>query len=140
MNVSSVCGVGGSFVAAEFTIEKVRGRVIRREPVLMQKKVVNFVWENELFDFDAAGAEARYEIDGLREVNVAIVVAVNEENGRFPGVDRSNGRGFMRKLGQLGRDVFAVPIVSWPIVNTVNVHTGGENVRVAAKAHRCEIA
>src|SRR5882724_13325533 len=89
---------GGRFAAVEFAVEEIGGGVISREPVFMQKEVVDFVGENELFDFDVAGAETRDEIDGLREVNVAIVVAVNEEHGRFPRVDGSDGRRVVREF------------------------------------------
>src|ERR1700719_3757268 len=41
----------------------------------------------------------------------------------------------MREFGQLRGNIFPVPIVRWPIVNTVEVHTSGENIRVARQAH-----
>src|SRR5438477_9448748 len=91
-------GFGGRFATVEFAVEEIGGGVISREPVFVQKEVVDFIREDELFDFDVAGAEARDEIDGLREVNVAVVVAVNEERGRFPSVDGSDGRRVVREF------------------------------------------
>ena len=81
-------GVSRRFTSVEFAIEKVRSGAIGGEPILMQKKIVHFVGEDELFDFDVFGAEAGDEINGLGEVDVSVVVAVNEQNGRFPGVRR----------------------------------------------------
>jgi len=89
---------GGRFAAVEFSVEEIGGGVISREPVFVQKEVVDFIREDELFDFDVAGAETRDEIDRLREINVAIVIAVNEERGRFPSVDGSDRRRVVREL------------------------------------------
>ena len=58
---------------------------------------MDFVGEDELFDVHAAGAKARHEVHGLRKNDVAIVVAVDEEHWRFPGVDGGDGR---RVVGQ----------------------------------------
>lgn len=47
---------------------------------MMEQKVVNFVGENELFDVHAARPQAGDQVHGLREIHVAIVVAMNEKD------------------------------------------------------------
>ena len=46
----------------------------------MEEKIVDFVWEDELLDGDAASAKACDQIDRLGEVDVPVVVAMDEEN------------------------------------------------------------
>ena len=58
---------------------------------MMQKKIVNLVWKNELFDMNAAFAKPGDQVHCLRKVNVAIVIAVNKEDRRFPVVNGRNG-------------------------------------------------
>src|SRR5580704_8832097 len=106
----------------------------------MEEKIVDLVGEDELLDGDAACTEAGHQIDGLREVDVAVVVAMDEENRRFPGVDRADWRGIVGQFGEFGRDVFAVPIVGGPIVDAVEVHTCGEDVGVVRETHGGEEA
>src|SRR5260221_13119314 len=119
-------GFGGRFASVESAVEEIGGGVIGGKPVFVQKEVVDFVREDKLFDFDVAGAETRDEVDGLREVNVAVIVAVNEEHGRFPSVDGSDGRRVVREFRQFGWNVFAVPVVGGPVVDAVHVDARGE--------------
>ena len=101
--------------AVEMMIKEIGSSVVAGEPVAMKKKIVDFVGENELFDLDVAfGAQAGNEIDGLREVNVAIVVAVDKEHRRFPGVDCGDRRRVVRELGQIRGNILAIPVVGRP--------------------------
>src|SRR6266403_5166281 len=115
----------------ERAIKKIAGRMIRLEPRTMQQKIVNLVRENKLFDVHVALAKARGEVHGLREVHIAIVVAMNKEHRRFPGVNGSDGRRVVREFGELRRNIFAVPVVSGPIVHAVQIDASGEEVRIA---------
>src|SRR5690242_6396665 len=115
-------------------VEKVGCRVIGSQPVTVQKKIVNLVWENELLDFDALLAKAGGEINGLCEIDVAIIVAMDEEDRGLPGVHRSDGRRIVSKLVQIRRDVLAVPVVGGPIVHTVKINTSGEEIGIAPEA------
>ncbi len=81
-----------------------------------------------MLDVYFALTKARNKVDSLREINIAIIVSVNEEHRRFPGVHGSNGRRIVRELGQLRRNIFSVPIIRGPIVHTVHIHAGGEEV------------
>src|SRR3954471_10395270 len=121
-------------------IEEVGGGVISGQPVAIQKKIVDIVGENQLFERYAARAQPGDEIDGLREIDIAIVVAVDEEHGRLPGVDRSDRGRVVGELGELGRNILAVPIVGGPIVDAVKIDTGGKNVGVAAEAEGGEVS
>src|SRR5437870_4054232 len=76
----------------ETTVEEIARCVISGQPIFVQQKIVNVVGKNELFDLDAFLAEARDEIDGLGEINVAVVVAVNEQDGRLPGIHSGHRR------------------------------------------------
>jgi len=53
-------------------IEEIAGRVIRRQPISVQQKIVHVIGENELFDLHALLTESRNEVHRLREVDVAV--------------------------------------------------------------------
>src|SRR6266404_249723 len=124
----------------ERAVKKIASCVIRLEPRTMQQKIVDLVRENELFDVHVALAKARGEVHGLREVHIAIVVAMNKKHWRFPGVNVGHGRRVVGEFGELGRNIFAVPIVGGPIVHTMQIDTGGEEVRITRQAQRGEEA
>ncbi len=67
-------------------VEEIAGRVIGRKPISVQQKIVHVIRENELLDLHALFAEPRHEVHRLREVDVAVVVTMDEEHGRFPGI------------------------------------------------------
>ena len=70
----------------EVAIEEVAGSVVRPQPAPVQEKIVDFIGEDELFDLDAVFAKACDKVDGLREIDVAVIVAMDEKHGRLPGV------------------------------------------------------
>ena len=115
-------------------IEEIARRVIRREPSPVQKKIMNLVRENQLIEGHALFAQRLGQVDHLGEGDVAIIVAVNEEDGRFPGVDGGDWGRLVREFGELGRNIFAVPVIGGPIVDAVEINAGGEDVGVAAEA------
>ena len=65
---------------------------------------------------------------------------MNEEHRRAPGADRSHGRRLVRQLGELRRDVLAIPIVGGPIMHSVQIHTGGEQIGIAPEPHGRQIS
>ena len=46
----------------------------------MKQKIMHVIGEDELLDFHAAFAETSDQIDGLGEIHVAVVVAMNEKH------------------------------------------------------------
>src|SRR5215467_8566386 len=114
--------------------------MIGGQPVAVEKKIVNLVGKNELFDFDALLAKASGEIHGLSEIDVAVVVAVDEKNGRLPSVHRGNRRRVVGELVQIGRDILAVPIVGGPIMNAVEIDASDKEIGVATEAECGEVA
>src|SRR5260221_11849247 len=98
----------------EMAVEEIAGGVIRREPISVQQEIVHVVRENELLDLHALFAEAGNKIDGLREVDIAIVVTVDEQGGRLPGVHCGDRRRIMRELVELGGGIFSIPCYGWP--------------------------
>src|ERR1700739_807226 len=106
----------------------------------MQQKIVNLIRENELFDMHVTFAKAGDKVNGLREVYVAIVVAMNKEHRRFPGVNGSDGRRLVREFSKLRRNILAVPVVGGPIVYSVEIDTSGKKVRVAREPQSSEVA
>ena len=71
-------------------VKEIAGSVIGSQPVAMQQKIVDFVWENQLLNFYVLGAQASDRVNGLRKNHVAIVVAMNEEHRRAPGIHGSD--------------------------------------------------
>src|SRR5215472_10870952 len=98
---------------------------------------MNFVGEDELLDFNSFLAEACGEINGLHEIDVAVVVAMNEKNGRLPSVYGGDGGRIVRQFRELGRDIYPAPVVRKQVMHTVKIHARGEEVRVASQTKRC---
>src|SRR5690242_2111580 len=76
----------------QFAIEKIGAGFICLHPVLMQQEVMNFVGENELLEMDPLLAQRPRKFYRLREIHIAVVVAVNQQHRRLPFLDRSDGR------------------------------------------------
>lgn len=60
-------------------LEKMCSCVVRLQPTAMKEKIMDIIREDQLFEVDATLSQQTHEIDGLTEVDVAIVVAVNEK-------------------------------------------------------------
>ena len=73
----------------EMLVEELDCRVISREPCAMQEKVMNLVGKNQLFELDVLFSQRFDEIDGFRERNIAVVIALDQQYGRTP---RAYGR------------------------------------------------
>ena len=61
-------------------VKKVCARVIGAQPIFVQQKIMNLVRVDQLFKIYVVRAEPAYEIDRLRELNVSIIVAMNQQN------------------------------------------------------------
>ena len=59
------------------------------QPVRVHQKTVHLVGEDQNLDLHAAGAQFLGQLYRLGERHVAIVVAVNQKNGRAPGLRQS---------------------------------------------------
>src|SRR5712692_9032825 len=57
----------------EVAVEEITRRVIGRQPILVQQKIVHVIRENQLFDLNALLAEPSDEIHRLGEIDVAVV-------------------------------------------------------------------
>ena len=59
---------------------------------------MDLVWVDDLLEGDIAGAQLFNEADHLTEGHVAIIVTLNQENGRAPLIESGVGRGGKGKL------------------------------------------
>src|SRR5207253_11207597 len=89
------------------------------------------------------------EVDRLREIDVAVVVALDEQYGRFPAAHGRDRRGIEGDLHGLVDVALFVALrllveelrdVAGPVVDAVEVDSGLEDVGVAGEPHRGEIA
>ena len=117
-------------MSLQMLIKELRAGVISADPVLMTEKVMYLVRVNQLFEVHAVRSQPSHQTDGLRKLDVAIVVAVNQPYGRFPFIDRRNGRRLSRDsiaLGGVGRHS-QTGNAHAPIVHAVKIHSGGKDV------------
>src|SRR4029079_9915914 len=75
---SMLVGRPGSLRSLQMLVKKVCPGVVRTQPVFVQQKIMNFVRVNDLFKVNIVRAQPTYQIDRLRELNVAIVIGVNQ--------------------------------------------------------------
>src|SRR5580692_11055910 len=123
----------------EMLVEELESRVIGRQPGSMQEKVMNLVGKNQLLELHILFSQRLNEIDGFRERNVAVVVALDQQYGRAPRTDGRKRRGFPSEpcgIGPFGRLVRGRKSgnLGVPIVDTVHVDARGEQIGGAREA------
>ena len=62
-------------------IKELGGRVIGREPISMQQKIMNLVRKDNLFELDILLPQSADEIYHLIECDISIIVALDKQNG-----------------------------------------------------------
>src|SRR5437016_14302255 len=72
------------FRRLQAAVEEIACSVVCGQPIAVQKKVVDFVRKNELLNLGAFLAKTSSKVNGLREIDVAVLVAVNEKHRGFP--------------------------------------------------------
>src|SRR5258708_3852392 len=80
----SLCFWFWIFRAPQLPIKELRSCLISLYPRPPQQEIVNLVGKNDLLDVNILPPQALYQISGLGERNVAVVVAVHEEHRRLP--------------------------------------------------------
>ena len=65
-------------------VKEIGGGAVSPDPIAPAEQVVNFVGKNQFLEHDFLGAQFFYQIGGLLERHVAIVVAMNKENRGVP--------------------------------------------------------
>src|ERR1044071_6405808 len=134
-----------SFIASalQLPFEEVRGRRVGAEPVAVEEEVVHVVGEDDLLELDVLLAQTAHEVYGLREGDVALVVAVDEEHGRAPLLDGADGRRFERDLLRVAAvvvDPRSARDALRPVVHAVHVYARGKEVGVARQSQRRQVA
>src|ERR1044072_7485404 len=121
----------------QLAVKEIGRGVVGREPVAVQEKVMHFVREDELLELDVLLAEPPREVNHLAEGDVAVVVALNQKDGRAPLLDGGDGRGFERDLLRVAAVVVnpgSAGDALRPVVAAVPVNSGGEEVGVARES------
>src|SRR5690348_8841836 len=105
---------------------------------------MDFVRDDELFEGDMLGAQALHEIDCLAERHVAIVVAVDQQHRRFPGVHVGIRRRFPREfygsvfVGWLrghAAEIRTLRQEDAPVMDAMEIDSGFEEIRIFREAH-----
>src|SRR5947209_2356767 len=111
-------------------LEERGGGLVNLHPVGVVQEVVRVVRDYNLLERDASLFKSLDQVNHLAEANVAVVVALNQQHGRFPGVDESDGRRLpceVKCLLSVRRFLVAwfeksAPAINGPIVHAVNVN------------------
>ena len=77
--------------SAELAAEIVNGRAVGLEPRRVAQKTVNLVGDHDLLERHAREPQPRDEVNHLMELDVAVVVALNQQHRRFPRSDSRVG-------------------------------------------------
>src|ERR687884_1378615 len=81
-----------SRISSQAPVEEIRRGVISAQPVGVAQEIVHLVGKDQLLELDVALAQPAHQLDGLIEGDVAVVVAVDQQHGRFPFLHRRDGR------------------------------------------------
>src|SRR5581483_12502712 len=117
---------------------------IGADPAAPHQETVDFVRDNQLFEGSVLGSQALDQVDGLREGNIAVVIAVNQEHrgfpgahvgvgGRFPG--QLYGRLFVGRFGGNAAEVGAFGEEDAPVVYAVEIHARFEEIGIPGQTH-----
>src|SRR4029077_16968098 len=128
----------------EMLVEKIARGAIGSEPVSMQKEIMYFIGEYQLFEGDALFAEGLGQIDGFGERNVAVVVALDQENRRAPSAYGGKRRRFPRpscKISPFARLVGRSKCgnLRVPVVYAVHVDSSCKEIGSACEAGGSEV-
>src|SRR6185437_1918969 len=116
---------------SELALQEVHGRGVGLHPRSVAQEAVDFVGDHHFLEGHAVLPEARHYVFHLEEMHVVVVVALDQQHGRFPFRDVGVGRGIPRHLQRLlvvalfvARVRFAEPLgdVARPVVQAVHVH------------------
>src|SRR5579872_7236609 len=92
----------------QLAIEEVGAERVGGDPVAPEQEAVDFVGEDVLLEGRALSAKSCGEADGVGELHVAVVVALDQQDGRTPGLYRRH-RG--RFKGDAGGVLIGVGVV-----------------------------
>src|SRR5580658_1347279 len=127
--------------------EKGRGTLVAGEPIAVQDEVVNLIGEDELVNGYTACAEGVGESRCLLVGDVRVVIAVDEQDGRLPALDGGHGRAGVSYSGdalllgeRAAKPVGGGVILARPLVHTVEVDAGSEEIAVARERECGEVA
>src|ERR1017187_1966850 len=90
---------------SQFPPEEIGRRMVTAQPGIMPQEAVDLVGQDELLEIDALLAQRIGERDGLAEVDVTIVIAVDQQHRRAPRSHARHGRRFeggARRVGSRG--------------------------------------
>jgi len=94
------------FRILEMAVEKIAGSTVCLQPMPVQQKIMHVIGENELPRFPRRVRGGVRPNRRLREINVAVVIAMNEEHGRLPGVHGGHGEESWASLVNSGEIFF----------------------------------
>src|SRR5262249_20921901 len=125
------------FFAFQLLIEEPSCLLVRVHPILPEQQVVNLVGINNLLVLNSLRLQSLHKIYSLVDGNIAIVVAMNQQNRGTPLVDRGVWR---RSEGELPglfhiRRLFRKCSLPLPVVYAVEVDSRFKNFGVASKTH-----
>jgi hypothetical protein len=108
----------------------------------MQQEVVNLVRVDDLLKGHALGPQALHQVDGLAELDVAIIIAMNQQHRRPPPGDPRHRRRLTCLLHRLGRIVPSPGSKprGRPVVNAVKIDSRGKHVRVPRQTQSGQIS
>src|SRR5438552_454375 len=130
---------------SQFFSKEIDTRVISPHPVPPYQKIMNLIGENYLFEINLLLTQPLCQIDCLAEWHVTIIIAMNQQNRRFPGSHagvrrRLKGKFFGFFLIGSARTLFPVGQEYRPIMHAVHVDARRKNIRVARQSQRREQA
>ena len=138
-----VVGAGHSRHSHQFALQELGDGFVYAELVGVAHEVVRVVDHYHHFHRYVRAFEAADEVDRLVEADVAVVVAMDEEDWGFPARDIGYGRGFEGRfrgffeVGDLLKAVLgeAHAALLGPVVDSVDVDAGGEEAGVLCQGH-----
>src|SRR6266481_7944012 len=68
----------------QLSVQEVRGGLVAPHPALPQQEIMDFIRKDDLLEGHILLSQALHQVRGLLERHVTIIVAMNQQHGRFP--------------------------------------------------------
>src|ERR1051326_2258326 len=119
-----------ALTALQLPPQEIGTGVVRMEPRAVAQEAVYFVRNDELFEVHSLPSQRTHQLNRLREVHVAVIVAMYQKHRRFPCPYGRHRRGFKRGARRVitGRTRRACARPAAPVMHAVEIHARREQV------------
>src|SRR6185437_1565806 len=119
----------------QILIEKLRARRVGGQPATVQQKIMNLIGEDQFLNWNVLPTKRCCQLDSLKKRYFRIVISLDQQHRRVPGLYGGEWRRFPRKTPAgvgIGRSIGngkILRIIDVPVMHSGHVDPGGIQIR-----------